>query len=138
MAQQEHPTAELEKQVLEAELREAAARIKPDFVALDDLWSERLLITGTEDLIFTKHLIRGRLESGTLRYRTFERRPTKIAVHAGFAIASGNESIVPTTGPDAGSILLCSYMNVWAAESGRWRLVGRHVHNLTKSPADYF
>lgn len=138
MAQQDHSSSEAEKQILEAERREAEARIAPDFLALDALWSDLLFINGTEDLIFTKQHITGRLESGTLRYRSFERKATKIVVHNGFAVASGNESIVPATGPDAGNLLLCSYMNVWVTENGRWRLVGRHVHTIAKSPANPF
>lgn len=138
MAEHEHSISEAEEQIAIAEQREAEARVKPDFLALEELWSDLLFINGTEDLIFTKQHIRARLETGTLRYRTFERRPTKIAVHGPFAIASGNESIVPLTGPDAGNILLCSYMNVWALEAGRWRLVGRHVNMISKTPAEYF
>lgn len=138
MSKLEHPPSEAEKQIFEVEQREADARVKPDFLELDALWSEELSINGTEDLIFTKQHITSRLESGTLRYRSFERKPTKIAVHNGFAIASGNETIVPITGPDAGKLLMCGYMNVWRRENGQWRLIGRHVHTIAKSAADYF
>ena len=124
-------------QVRNADREEATARVNLDFAALDTLWSDDLLIHGTELLIFSKRQFMNRLKTGTLRYRSFERKVSKLVERDNVVVTFGSEAIVPETGPQAGQQLLCSYTHVWVKEQSAWRLIGRQVAMITAVPQEF-
>jgi uncharacterized protein DUF4440 len=123
------PEAEIEK--LEAE--EAAARVAVDLPRLEALWSDDLIINATENIIYTKDHFLLRIKSGQIRFKSFERKISRIAVKGDVVVTTGNESIAPVNGPDAGKAVYCSYMNVWVRSGGGWQLLGRQVAVIARA-----
>ena len=119
---------------MDAEQREAQARTRCDIDTLDAMWSRDLMVNSTENLILTKEQFLSRLRSGTLRYGSFERITIRVQVAGGAMVATGKETIVPHSGPDAGMEVASSYMNVWVSDGGGWKLNARHVSVISKVP----
>jgi hypothetical protein len=116
---------------LEAE--EAAARVAPDLARLEALWSDELIINATENIIYTKDHFLLRLKSAQIRFKSFERKISRIAVRGDVVVTTGNESIVPSKGPDASKTVFCSYLNVWVRSGRGWQLLGRQVAIIARA-----
>src|SRR5579871_5283787 len=121
--------AEIEK--LEAE--EAAARVTNDVARLEALWADELIINATENIVYTRDHFLLRIKSGQIRFKSFERKISRIALKGDVVIATGNESIVPANGPDAGKSVFCSYMNAWIRAGSVWQLIGRQVAVIARA-----
>ena len=70
---------------------------------------------------------------GQIRFKSFERTISRIAVKNDVVVTTGNESIAPADGPDAGKTVYCSYMNVWIRGSAGWQLLGRQVAIIARA-----
>jgi ketosteroid isomerase-like protein len=114
-----------------AEQEEAEATLRGDVAALDRLWAEGLLAYSTSNLYSGKEVLLALIGSGAFRMRTHRRTTLQVVVDGDWAVAIGNEN-TQLEGSMAGSTLLCSYMNVWARQTDRWRLLGRHVGLITR------
>jgi hypothetical protein len=123
------PDAEIEK----LEIAEAAARVAADLARLEALWAEELIINATENIIYTKDHFLLRIRSGQIRFKAFERKISRMAVKGDVVITTGNESVAPENGPDAGKTVFCSYMNVWIRGAGGWQLTGRQVAVIARA-----
>ena len=136
MNEQETAAPDIEGEISALEQGEAEARIRPDIDRLDALWADNLIINATENLLFTKDLFLTRFRSGNLRYKSFQRRTMRVSRVGDTVIATGSESLVPSSGPDADHFVVCSYMNVWMANGRGWRLAARHVAIIARAPRD--
>jgi hypothetical protein len=125
------PTTETEIEALEAE--EAAARVAVNVPKLEALWADELVINATENIIYTRDHFLLRIKSGQIRFKSFERRISRIAVKGDVVITTGNESIVPANGPDVGKTVFCSYMNAWIRAGAGWQLLGRQVAVIARA-----
>jgi hypothetical protein len=123
------PEAEVE--MLESE--EAAARVAVDLPRLEALWADELIINATENIIYTKDHFLLRIKSGQIRFKSFERKISRVAVKGDIVITTGNESIVPANGPDVGKTVFCSYLNVWTRGGKGWQLLGRQVAVIARA-----
>ncbi len=121
--------AEFEK----LETEEAAARVAVDVPRLEELWADELLINATENIIYTKDHFLLRIKSGQIRFKSFERKISRIALKGDVVIATGNESIIPANGPDAGKSVFCSYLNAWIRGGRGWQLIGRQVAVIARA-----
>ena len=126
-------SAQIEAEIEQLEAEEAAARVAVDLPRLEALWSDELLINATEHIIYSKDHFLLRLKSGQIRFQSFERRISRIAIKGDVVITSGNESVAPANGPDAGKTVFCSYLNVWVRSSGGWQLLGRQVAVIARA-----
>jgi len=122
-------------EVERVEHEEGVARVTADLDKLDKLWSDELIINATENIIYTKDHFLMRIRSGQVRFKSFERTISRIAVKGEVVIVTGNESIVPANGPDEGKTVYCSYMNVWVKDATGWQLFGRQVAVIARSPS---
>lgn len=115
---------------------EANARVRADIAELSELWSDDLLISSTEKMVFSKAQFLRRMQGDQVRFLSFERTISRMTLNEDTAISIGREVFVPATGPDAGKSIVAGYMNVWAAMGGKWRwqLFGRKVDILVKQP----
>ena len=125
--------AQLEAEIERLENEEAAARIAVDLPKLEALWSYELIINATENIIYTKDHFLLRMKSGQVRFKAFDRKISRLAVKGDVVITTGNESIAPANGPDAGKTVYCSYMNVWMRGGAGWRLLGRQVAVIARA-----
>jgi hypothetical protein len=121
--------AEIEK----LEHEEAAARVAVDIDRLEALWSDELIVNATENIIYTKDHFLMRLRSGQIRFKSFVRTISRIAVKGDVVVTTGNESVAPANGPDAGKTVYCSYMNVWMKAGPAWQLLGRQVAVIARA-----
>jgi len=123
----------VEAEIEKLEHEEAAARVAVDINRLEALWSDQLIINATENIIYTKDHFLMRFRSGQIRFKSFERTISRIAVKGDVAVTTGNESVSPANGPDAGKTVYCSYMNVWVRDGSSWRLMGRQVAIIARA-----
>jgi hypothetical protein len=123
----------LETEIEKLETEEAAARVACDVARLEALWADELIINATENIVYTKDHFLLRIRSGQIRFKSFERKISRLTVKGEVVVTTGNESIVPDVGPDAGKTVFCSYMNVWAREARGWRLLGRQVAVIARA-----
>ena len=123
----------IEAEIEKLEHEEAVARIAGDMDRLDALWSNELIINATENIIYTKDHFLMRFRSGQIRFKSFERTISRIAIKGDVVVTTGNESIVPANGPDVGKSVFCSYMNVWMRDGARWQLLGRQIAVIARA-----
>ena len=112
--------------IRELEEREARAMLAGDIGVLAELWSDRLLVNSTANLVAGKGILLDVIKGGRLRFCRYERVVTRLSCAGEIAIATGNE-VTEVIGTEPQLEIFCSYMNVWQMEDGRWRLAGRHV-----------
>jgi hypothetical protein len=112
--------------IRELEEREARAMLAGDIGVLAELWSDRLLVNSTANLVAGKGILLDVIKGGRLRFRRYERVVTRLSCAGEIAIATGNE-VTEVIGTEPELEIFCSYMNVWQMEDGRWRLAARHV-----------
>jgi len=108
------------------EEREAGAMLAADVGVLAELWSDRLLVNSTANLIAGKDLLLEVIRSGRLRFRRYERVVTRLSCAGELAVATGNE-VTELIGIEPPFEIFCRYMNVWQLEDDSWRLAARHV-----------
>ncbi|HLI81769.1 MAG TPA: nuclear transport factor 2 family protein [Candidatus Binataceae bacterium] len=123
----------IEAEIEKLEHDEAAARVAGDTDQLDALWSDELIINATENIIYTKDHFLMRMRGTQIRFESFERTISRIAAKGDIVITTGNESIIPANGPDAGKSVFCSYMNVWIRAGAGWQLLGRQVAVIARA-----
>lgn len=126
-------------EVAEVEEREAQATLGNDVGALDALWSDSLVVSSTANLVLSKAQALTLFRGGKVRLKTFERRISKVAIVDDVALATGNESFTVKEDPSGAEptpsgLFICSYMNAWRLESGRWKMIGRHVGFMARMP----
>jgi hypothetical protein len=137
MTEEEQSAARLiEMEIEKAEQQEAAATLQSDIKALEALWSESFLVSGTSNLVLTKSQALTLFRAGRIQLKTFERRVSRVMVTGKVAIASGNETFIPREERYNFATVVCSYMNVWHHETDGWKLLGRHVGMMTTRAAD--
>jgi len=112
--------------IRELEEREARAMLAGDIGVLAELWSDRLLVNSTANLVAGKGILLDVIKGGRLRFCRYERVVTRLSCAGEIAIATGNE-VTEVIGTEPELEIFCSYMNVWQMEDGRWRLAARHV-----------
>jgi len=124
------PEAEIEK----LETEEAAARVALDVPRLEALWSDEMIVNATENIVYNKDHFLLRIRSGQVSFKSFERKISRLTVKGDVVVTTGNESIVPAIGPDAGQTVFCSYMNVWIkGGAAGWQLLGRQVAVIARA-----
>ena len=115
------------------EQREAEAMFRADLAALENLWSEHLLVNSTANIIAGKQMLFDLIRNGRLRLKSYERRTLRLTEVGDIIVATGNE----TSRLDSETItdlLFCSYMNVWIRNNDSWKLVARHVGLIGRQP----
>ena len=116
----------MEEIIRELEEREARAMPAGDVDVPAELWSDRLLVNSTANLIAGKDILLEVIRSGRLRFGRYERIVTRLSCNGELAIVTGNE-VTELARMEPRMEIFCSYMNVWQQEGGSWKLVARHV-----------
>ena len=124
-----------EASIRQAEQDEADATLRGDVAALDGLWTEQLLAYSQSNIYAGKQVLLSLIGSGAFRLRSHRRTTLQVIVDGDRALAVGNENS-QLEGPMSGTMMLCSYMNVWTRQVDRWRLFGRHVGLISLMHAD--
>jgi hypothetical protein len=114
-----------------AQLAEIDAILRNDLDALDRLWSDDLIMSSNESLIFTKEQVFVFFQSGLVRLEKLERKISKSIAKGDAVFLIGNQQLVSkfgsgAIGAEAGALVLSSFMAGWVREDGIWKLVAWH------------
>jgi hypothetical protein len=120
-------------EVKQLEQEEADAMLRADLSALDSLWDEKLIAYSTAALFAKKHILLDYMRSGGMRLKFHKRRTLEVVLDGDKAITIGTEN-TELDGADAGTLLLCSYMNVWTRRPEGWKLLARYVGRVSRTP----
>ena len=137
MREEEHSAVRLmEMEIEKAEQLEAHATLHNDVEALEALWSDSFIVSGTSNLVLTKPQALTLFRAGRIQLKTFDRRVSRVMITGNLAVATGNETFIPREERYQSATVVCSYMNMWSHESGGWKLLARHVGLMTTRAAD--
>jgi uncharacterized protein DUF4440 len=124
---------DIESEIKDIEQREARAMLKGDVDSLESMWADDLVVNSSANLIAGKAILLEVIRDGRLRLRSYSRTTMRLAINDETVVATGNE-MSELDGIGSGTLLLCSYMNLWTKRSGVWRMFGRHVGLITRAP----
>jgi Domain of unknown function (DUF4440) len=122
--------AEIRLEIEEMDQREADAMLRADLAALDSIWDEKLLAYSTANLYARKQVLLDYIKEGGLRLKSHTRRTVKVVFDGNEAISIGLEKS-EIDAPGAGTLLSCSYMNVWTRRADGWKLRARYVGRVS-------
>ena len=91
--------------------------------SIEKLWSDKLIVSGASNLLFTKSQLLAFFRAGLIRMKSLERRITRVVVDRDTAVTTGSDTLLPVVGLDSGKTVYCSYMNCWNREDGEWKLL---------------
>ncbi len=115
-----HAELEIEK----LELRDADAALRQDLGTIERTWSDKLVVSGAGNLLFSKAQVLAFFRAGLVRLKSFERRVTRVVIDGDTAITTGSDTVEPLVGADAGKTVFCSYMNCWIRDERRVEAAG--------------
>jgi Domain of unknown function (DUF4440) len=127
--------AELRIEIERIDQREADAMLRADLAALESIWDEKLLAYSTANLYAGKRVLLDYMANGGLRLKFHTRRTIDVVFDGDKAVSIGVENS-EMDGLGAGTLLLCSYMNVWTKRADGWKLLARYVGRVSRAPAD--
>jgi Domain of unknown function (DUF4440) len=127
---------QMEYEIEKLELAEAAATLRNDLDLIEKLWSDKLVVSGAANLLFSKSQLLAFFRAGLIRIKSFERRVTRVVVDRDVAIATGSDAVTPLVGPDMGKTVFVTYLNCWSRENGAWKMLGRHATVVGRMKAD--
>jgi len=126
--------AELQLEIEGMDQREAGAMLRADVSALASIWDEKLVAFSTANLYAGKQTLLDYMKKGGLRLKSHKRHTIDVVSDGDKAVSIGVEnSEMESTA--AGTLLLCSYMNVWARRIDGWKLLARYVGRVSRTPS---
>ena len=127
--------AEIRLEIEDMDQREADAMLSADLEALDSIWDEKLIAYSTANLYAGKQVLLEYIKKGGLRLKSHTRRTVQVVFDRDEAISIGLENS-EIAGAGTGTLLLCSYMNVWTRRADGWKLRARYVGRVSGTPAE--
>jgi hypothetical protein len=127
--------AELRAEIERMDQREAEAMLRADLSALESIWDEKLIAYSTANLYAGKRVLLDYMRNGGLRLKSHTRCTIEVVFDGEKAISIGVENS-EMDGAGAGTLLLCSYMNVWTKREEGWKLLARYVGRVSRAPLD--
>jgi ketosteroid isomerase-like protein len=125
--------AELQLEIERMDQSEADAMLRADFPALASIWDEKLIAFSTANLYAGKQTLLDYMKKGGLRLKSHKRRTIDVVFDGDKAVSIGVENS-EMEGTGAGTLLLCSYMNVWTKRIDGWKLLARYVGRVSRTP----
>lgn len=129
------------KAVEVAQLAEIDAILRVDLEALDRLWSDDLIMSSNENLIFTKAQVFNLFQSGLVQLEKLERIISKSIVKGDTVFQIGNQQLMTRPGSgsigiNAGGLVMSSFMSGWVREDGAWKLAAWHQASIPGTSAN--
>ncbi|RDC58798.1 nuclear transport factor 2 family protein [Adhaeribacter pallidiroseus] len=122
----------LQQEIEKLDLAHAAAILKGDAVALNQLMAEEVTVNHpTNRIVNEKKELLQLIQKGVIRYTSFKRVPEKFLFFPDMVVVMGREEVIPATGaPNAGKQLNRRYTNIWMRKDTKWKLQVRHANNV--------
>ena len=129
------------KAVEVAQLAEIDAILRVDLEALDRLWSDDLIMSSNENLIFTKAQVFGFFQNGMVQLEKLERIVSKSIVKGDTVFLIGNQQLMPRVAAGSAAanpalVVMSSFMAGWIREDGVWKLAAWHQAAIPGTPAN--
>jgi len=99
-----------------------------DTVALEKLWSPKLLVNSPNNDVLTRAEVLDAIRRGQLDYEGgYTSRLEKVEFYGNVAVTMADETLVPTFGPDKGRTIRRRSTNVWQYDNGAWVMIARQA-----------
>jgi ketosteroid isomerase-like protein len=122
-------SASAETEVRRLNREEVGAFVHNDPTALDQLWSDDLVVTNPLNKFVTKQQVLEMVRSGFLAIPSYDRQIEYLRVYGDIVIVAGNETVVwGGKMPHAGNTEHLRFTGVWMKQRGHWREVARHAN----------
>lgn len=119
-----------ENTIRSLEEQERAAVLKEDVPALEQLWSEQLIVnTPQSEISADRSVVFDRIKRGLIRYSQFDRLIEAIRFNGDLAIVMGSETVVRKGDPaTATPAVHRRFTNIWRKSGSTWRMIARHAN----------
>lgn len=118
----------------ESALRALNAEEVSDFMAgdargLERLWADTFVVTNPLNQFVTKAQVLQMVDSGTLRFASFDRQVEYVRLYGDIAVVAGAENVVwAGKMPMAGKTSHLRFTAVWQRSGSDWRQIARHAN----------
>jgi hypothetical protein len=108
---------------------EVRAFMTGDASGLERLWSDSFVVTNPLNQFVTKTQVLQMVDSGTLRFASYDRQVEYVHFYGNIAILAGAETVVwAGKMPMAGQLSHLRFTAVWQLSGRDWREVARHAN----------
>lgn len=116
--------------IRQLEEQERQAVLDQDLAALEQLWSEDLIVNNPQNQISASRSdVLALVKRGLIRYAAFERRIEAIRFNMDIAIVMGAETVEPVgDAPRAGGTVERRFTNIWRKHGAEWHMIARHAN----------
>lgn len=120
-------SAEDEQALIRIDREVAAAMVKADTAALEQLWADEYSLTNPGGNVTPKADYLALLKSGDMKFQSLELRDVKVSVTGDTAEVTGRVSVKARFKDEEPIDEVDNYTSVYARRGGRWRLIGTKV-----------
>ncbi len=130
------PLSDTEAIIRRLEEQERQAVLQRDLTALEQLWSEALIVNNPQNQISAKRSdVLALVRRGLIRYAAFERRIEAIQISGDIAVVMGAETVEPIGhAPRAGATVERRFTNIWRRQKDSWHMMARHANVIVPAP----
>lgn len=121
-----------ETEIRNLEEKERTAMLNHDTATLQKMWAANFIVNAPFNRVtLSSREVIDMVNSGTIRFSSFNRNIEQIVVKKDLAVTMGSEEVVFTGNvPQAGQTVKRRFTNIWLKEDGKWKLTFRHANNL--------
>ncbi len=123
------------EQIKNMDQLEAEAMLRADLDSLESIWDDKLIAYSSAALYARKQVLLDYIRGGGLRLRSHARQTIDVMFDGDKAVSIGVENS-EMEGAGAGTLLLCSYMNVWTKRENGWKLLARYIGRVSRMVID--
>jgi ketosteroid isomerase-like protein len=115
------------KEVEVAERAGGHAAFTKDLAGLEKYWSPEMLVNSPGNRILTREQVFAAIREDKLKYSNYTNEVEAFHAYGDVAVVMGHETLVPDTGPEAGTKLYRRYTDVMQKTNGSWMLIARQA-----------
>ncbi len=121
---QENP---VRQQVELAERTGGRAAAMKDFGTVEKYWSPQMLVNSPGNNVLTRDQVFAAIREDKLKYSSYSNQVEAFHAYGDIAVVMGHETLVPDTGPEAGTKLYRRYTDIWQRTNGSWMQIARQA-----------
>jgi hypothetical protein len=125
------------QQIELAERAGGRAAFMKDFAALEKCWSPQMLVNSPGNRILTRDQVFAAIREDKLKYSNYTNEVEAFHVYGDIAVVMGHETLVPDTGPEAGTKLYRRFTDVLQRTNGSWIMIARQATYTDETKAHY-
>jgi ketosteroid isomerase-like protein len=125
------------KEVEVAERAGGHAAFIKDLTTVEKYWSPQMLVNSPGNSILTRDQVFAAIREDKLKYSNYTNEVEAFHAYGDVAVVMGHETLVPDTGPEAGTKLYRRYTDVWQRTNGAWMQIARQATYTDESKVHY-